>query len=194
MLKKIQVKCPSDEACSWEGCYGDAMAHLTNRNYHPSVLACQLVIPKKHRTPKFIRLSGAATEIVNGIYKPTDFFDDRQRFDKDTMVDGSQRRISIVWCKHGVGAWYISILDVERPGTNKDYDIYFSEEEKQGRFPPIGGWRLAENGVVPWYVRLEYAVVSIAIITHCLAFSLTGQPHFRISVRRLNPPFHLVNY
>ena len=104
--------------------------------------------------PDVIIVSGAGTTAVNGTYRRCDFSGEASP--KYIMENGEWNGdvcdFSLQLCKmlSTNWTWFISIADVEQPGTDRDIDFYCSTTNPtMMQTLPLSGWRVKQHGRAP---------------------------------------------
>mmetsp|Transcript_7471 Transcript_7471/g.18692 ORF Transcript_7471/g.18692 Transcript_7471/m.18692 type:complete len:526 (+) Transcript_7471:200-1777(+) len=103
-------------------------------------------------------VSGAGSELVNGIYTMSGWFQNAMKFSKRVMFRGESRELVIYRYE---GEWWISLIpqESEEPGNDDDIDIYCvapsDEWDEECPFPPPKGWTDARGALPLPQVRLH---------------------------------------
>lgn len=150
ILKTTKVGCPfGPTACQWEGDYGDVKNHLLNTEQHPDIASVFATSSSVQR--KVVVVYGGGSKLVNGVYHQDGISQGYTKYSKLCTWDGESRVITISVARAALNKLrrFISILDKELPGTDRDIDFYASCNMDSGKAPALTGWETKENGALP---------------------------------------------
>jgi len=106
--------------------------------------------------PQAYRVSGAGTEFVNGLYELDKKWIGTGRAAEfqyhyvvpDNASDGVGKKLTIFQCvmRDKSKRWYLSEVDTDQPGTDKDIDYYCNNNNPQKILPSLSGWFKLKDG------------------------------------------------
>jgi ubiquitin carboxyl-terminal hydrolase 9/24 len=103
--------------------------------------------------PSQVLVSGAGSDVVNGIYAKDGVFEKACKFSKPCVYEGKDVVFSLFKCNvsNNTKHWYISIVPTNSPpGTSSDVDFYSAPvTEACQELPPLQGWVKAAEGSEP---------------------------------------------
>ncbi|CAB9518002.1 expressed unknown protein [Seminavis robusta] len=99
--------------------------------------------------PTAIKLEGAGSEAVNGVYTWYGSFEGKSKYSKEGVYKGNP---CVFWLFSSDLFWYVSIPDESLPGSTADMDFYLSARAHQENeeFPaPTTEWEIGDHGTEP---------------------------------------------
>jgi BTB/POZ domain len=110
-------------------------------------------LPPDNMPPSSIKVEGAGSAFVNGVYERNGFVKDCCKYDMHGRYEGNPCIYSIcVDIKEDIGEeyWYLSILD-RTESEHKNHRYFYFTEPEGGALPPCEGWDIeeSERGIDP---------------------------------------------
>ncbi|CAB9510610.1 expressed unknown protein [Seminavis robusta] len=92
--------------------------------------------------PVAVKVQGAGTEAVNGVYTRDGTRMDKPKYTMQSSYDGNQ---CVFWLFNGGLNWYIDI-HTEANSHLDDHIEFYKNRHENGDFPPCTGWDLQKDG------------------------------------------------
>ena len=152
-LTCLQKRCTDalfdKETSNWRVSNARVLLQGKLRKLQPSVLESLLLRIVDYnkgcpqRCPDYIKVSGAGTESVNGVYFNSGFlYDGRRMFTRRGIFNEGEQLFSL--SRYDTGRFFLSMISEDYRPLTVLYVAVCSDE-----FPPENGWSLYSNGVAP---------------------------------------------
>lgn len=157
VLSRIQNKCIEVLAASWQqldtvalaGSFAKLDRAIVDSIFNKTLQKAKADFSKSCMPSKIV-VSGAGCSAVNGTYFSRLREDGSPMYEKRGHWNGRDVAFSLFPCqmRSQTYRWFLSILDSEQPGTDRDIDFYYSAVifPSMTREPPVSDWKTRRFG------------------------------------------------